>query len=71
MFGNGSRKITTYSDMLIYFRSFVILKMWLKESNLFKVHARLGFHSISAFLNSSGHSEFTDIDLVIFADKYQ
>ena len=43
--------------------------MWLKESNLFKVHVHLGF--ISAFLNSSGHSGFTGIDLVIFADKDQ
>ena len=45
--------------------------MWLKESNLFKVHVHLGFHFISVFLNSSGHSGFTGIDLAIFADKDQ
>ena len=49
----------------------MILYMWLKESNLFKVHVHLGFHSISAFLNSSGQAGFTGFDLVIFTDKDQ
>ena len=54
--------------MLIYFCHTLDVAEGIKP---IKVHVHLGFHSISAFLNSSGQAGFTGFDLVIFSDKDQ